>query len=97
VDGDVLSWLRSAPTASVDAFHLSNLGDWVDGPAWDEVLTEVVRVGAPGARIVWRCMHADRPVPAALLDRIHTDRAWGLRLRALDRFPFYVIVPAEIA
>lgn len=96
VDADATAWLEQAPVGSFDAFQLSNLADWLDEDAWARLLRAVVRAAAPGARVVWRCMHADRPVPADLLDRLIPDRALGERLRETDRFPFYTIVPATV-
>ena len=94
VDGDLVPWLEATPASSVDAVHLSNLPDWLDEAGWERLLTALIRVAAPGARVVWRYMHVDRRVPPALADKVRVDRELGARLRQTDRFPFYTIVPA---
>jgi len=93
---DLLQALREAPQGTYDRFHLSNLPDWISADAFEttmRLLTE--RSGQPG-RAVWRFIHVDRPLPAALAGLIHIDRQLGRQLLERDRFPFYTIVPATI-
>ena len=64
---------------------------------FDEVMTLLAdRLARPG-RVVWRFIHVDRPLPAALTTVLRIDRELGAKLRKTDRFPFYGIVPAEVS
>ena len=96
VDGDVIDLLRAAPPASFDALHLSNVSDWVDDARWSELLRGVLHAARPGARVVWRRMHAEHAVPEEVARGFARDDAAGMALRAADRFPFYAIHVAEV-
>lgn len=50
VDGSYVGYLRTRPDASIDAFALSNICEWLDAAQIDDLLGEVVRTAAPGAR-----------------------------------------------
>jgi S-adenosylmethionine:diacylglycerol 3-amino-3-carboxypropyl transferase len=52
VHSDLMTYLRGARTASVDAFALSNVVDWMDDPTIAELFAQLARVGKHGARIV---------------------------------------------
>lgn len=92
---EATDWLREHPR-KFDAFHLSNLGDWLDSGGWDGLLEAVVDRAAPGAAAVWRELQTERDVPPGLRDRLRADREAGVALRAIDRFPFYRIIPARV-
>lgn len=79
-----------------NAFQLSNVGDWMDAPAFEGLLRAIARSAPPGSRLLWRFIHADREVPADVAGVLETDRPLGERLRSRDRFPFYSIVPARL-
>lgn len=75
-----------------DGVHLSNLGDWMDAPAFAALLGTLRRACPPGTPFVWRELQAYR----APIDGVVIDRARGEALRATDRFPFYRIVPGRL-
>lgn len=93
---DLAAWLEAAPPGAFDKAHLSNVPDWLDADAFDRVLRLVCARAASPARVVWRFIHVDRPVPDDLLPVLRVDREAGRRLAATDRFPFYGVVPATI-
>ena len=96
VERDLLAFLRDLPAGELDAAHLSNVTDWLGAEDFAELLRLLSERLARPARVVWRFLHVERPVPAALADRIRVDRGLGEALRRRDRFPFYTIVPASL-
>jgi S-adenosylmethionine:diacylglycerol 3-amino-3-carboxypropyl transferase len=93
---DLTRYLLDLPPAAFDKAHLSNLGDWLDPGSFDRVMRLVASRAARPARLVWRYLHVDRPMPPDLAGSVRVDPARGEALRALDRFPFYAVVPAEV-
>lgn len=95
VEGDLPAFVAGLPQASLGAAHLSNLGDWLDAPAFEALLASLARALTPGAPFCWRELQVRRDLPEALAGRLSVDRAEGERLRARDRYPFYRIVPGR--
>ena len=91
---DLHAALRGAPVGAYNAFHLSNLADWMPAEGFAETMRLVAERSDRPGRAVWRFIHIDRPVPGGL--EIAVDRDLGARLEARDRFPFYGVVPAVI-
>jgi S-adenosylmethionine:diacylglycerol 3-amino-3-carboxypropyl transferase len=89
--------LAEAPAGQHDAFHLSNLPDWMSASGFNETMELLAGKSVRPGRAVWRFLHIDRPVPAHLTGQIRVDRAFGDELQRRDRFPLYGIVPAVIA
>lgn len=85
VDGSYLDHLRSCPDASIEAFSLSNICEWLDAAQLDELLAEIVRTAAPEARLVFRNFVGWTEVPAHWRHAIVEDRARGEELIAGDR------------
>lgn len=85
VDGSYVAYLRTCPDASVDAFALSNICEWLDPDQTDELLGEIVRTAAPGARLVFRNFVGWTEVPPRWRQVIVEDRARGEELVAGDR------------
>ena len=94
--GDIVQYLEEAPLGSFEKAHLSNICDWMEQDSFDSVMRSLAEKSSPGGRIVWRFLHADRALPAALEERIIEERESGQTLRKTDRYPFYTIVPARI-
>ncbi len=92
----IVDFLASAETGRFDRFHLSNIPDWLDAPDFDRVLELIAAKAKEPARLVWRYLHRNHPVPADCRAKIHTDEALGRVLAVRDRFPLYGVVPAGI-
>jgi S-adenosylmethionine-diacylglycerol 3-amino-3-carboxypropyl transferase len=96
VETDIVAFLRAAPPGSFDGFHLSNVPDWLPQDDFEALMFALADVATTSARVVWRYLHVDRPLPAELQERIRIDTHRGRTLRQADRFPFYAIVPATV-
>ena len=97
VCADVNAHLAAAPPATYQKVQLSNLADWLSQNEFDELLhTIAARVAHPG-RVVWRYLHVIRTVPPDLKAVLHVDETLGRQLAEADRFPFYGVVPVEVA
>ena len=96
VEKDIVSVLRDPRVDDLDAAHLSNITDWLGPEDFAEVMRLLCDRLARPARVVWRYLHVDRPVPEDLTERIRVDYELGEVLRRRDRFPFYTIVPASL-
>lgn len=93
---DLLAFARGGIPAGITRLHLSNVPDWM-GPGEFTELMRRLATGLPGgSRLVWRYLHVDRALPPDVADRMVVDLDLGERLRAVDRFPFYAIVPATL-
>jgi S-adenosylmethionine:diacylglycerol 3-amino-3-carboxypropyl transferase len=93
---DLAEWLKAAPAGGFNKVHLSNVPDWLDATAFDEVMRLVCDRAERPARVVWRYIHVDRALPADLRDVLVIEREDGRALARADRFPFYSIVPARL-
>ncbi|MBI5479104.1 MAG: DUF3419 family protein [Deltaproteobacteria bacterium] len=93
---DLLVFLERAPRGAFNKAHLSNLADWLPQLRFEQAMRLLYARMATPARLVWRFIHVDRPLPADLAGKIRIDRPLGERLVARDRFPFYGVVPARI-
>ena len=96
VHASVLDVLASSPAGAFDGFHLSNLVDWLPAPEFEHLLAVIAERARRPARLVWRYLHCNAPIPEALRGVIHPNPGLGHHLRERDRFPFYEIVTAEI-
>jgi S-adenosylmethionine:diacylglycerol 3-amino-3-carboxypropyl transferase len=94
---DLLAYVRDQLPPEVNKVHLSNLPDWFGGEGFERILDELAGKLEPQSRLVWRYLHVNGPLPARLSRLVHIDDELGTRLREKDRFPFYAIVPAQIA
>lgn len=96
VQSSIVDVLPTGPAGAFDAFHLSNVGDWLTPQQFDELLRAIAERSARPARAVWRYLHCGRPVPEALGCTLRLDAALGARLQASDRFPVYRTAVAEV-
>jgi len=84
VDGAMTTYLRTRPEASVHAFALSNICEWMSPPEIEALFREVLRTAAPGARLVYRNFVGWTELPA-WCERIVPDQALSERLSREDR------------
>lgn len=94
--GDLVSVLGEIPSGHFDAFHFSNLPDWMPPEGFNTVMELLADKSARPGRAVWRFIHVDRQIPKTLRSRVVIDHAAALKLNRADRFPFYTVVPAVV-
>lgn len=85
VDGSFTAFLRQQPNASIDAFALSNICEWLTPEQVDQLFAEVVRTARPGARVCFRNFVGWTAVPERWRDVVVEDRARGEDLMRRDR------------
>lgn len=83
VDGSVTDHLKTLPDASMNAFALSNVCEWLDEGSIALLFVEVERVAAPGARVIFRNFVGWTDLPAA--SRLKEIPGLGQRLLHGDR------------
>jgi S-adenosylmethionine-diacylglycerol 3-amino-3-carboxypropyl transferase len=83
-DGGMTECLATRPDASVDAFALSNICEWMDAAQIDGLFREVLRTAAPGARLVYRNFVGWTELPE-WCERIVPDETLSARLTWADR------------
>jgi S-adenosylmethionine-diacylglycerol 3-amino-3-carboxypropyl transferase len=88
--------LRAQPDSSFDSFVLLDAMDWMGPDEIASLWTEIARVGAPGARIVFRTAGpasvVEPALPAPLRDRFTYERARSEVLHQQDRSAVYGMV-----
>jgi S-adenosylmethionine-diacylglycerol 3-amino-3-carboxypropyl transferase len=84
VDGSVTAYLRSLSDRSVNGIALSNVCEWMTPPEICALFSEVERVAAPGARVVFRNFVGWTELPAGS-SRLVEDSAFGATLIWRDR------------
>lgn len=94
--GDLVEHLEACERGTYDKVHLSNVPDWLPRPAFEQIMRLLADRLEPRARLVWRSLHTDYPLPDELRDRVELELALGRELRRRDRFPFYDIIPAAM-
>jgi S-adenosylmethionine-diacylglycerol 3-amino-3-carboxypropyl transferase len=95
IEGDLASRLAAAP-GRYDRVQLSNVADWMSPSAFDDLLRLLTRVLRRPGRVLWRRIVVERPVPCELAAELVVDHALAARLAAIDRFPFFRLVPASL-
>jgi S-adenosylmethionine-diacylglycerol 3-amino-3-carboxypropyl transferase len=76
--------LETRGDASVDAFALSNICEWMNAAQIDELFRQVLRTAAPGARLVYRNFVGWTELPE-WCERIVPDETLSARLSWADR------------
>jgi S-adenosylmethionine-diacylglycerol 3-amino-3-carboxypropyl transferase len=74
-------------------FALSNVGDWLQLSEMSELIESITQRSAEPGLILLRYIHRAHPVPDSLKNMIHTVIGYGHELEAVDRYPFYNLVP----
>jgi len=93
---DVISYLKHSEE-KFDAFHLSNVPDWLTQEKFNELLEEVYRCSEDKARVIWRTLHVNYDVPDKLKKYFIRDEQQERNLELSDRFPFYQLNIFSIA
>ncbi len=81
---------------SYTAFNLSNIGEYLPTDTWEQLYAQLVRAGAPGARLAYWNLFVPRRRPAALAARVLQQPERSAALLARDRVPFYGAFVLEI-
>jgi S-adenosylmethionine:diacylglycerol 3-amino-3-carboxypropyl transferase len=84
VDGSITEYLGTLPAASVDAFGLSNVCEWLDAAQVATLFHEVSRTAAPGARVVFRNFVGWTEMPKECR-QVEEDRALSALLMRAER------------
>jgi S-adenosylmethionine-diacylglycerol 3-amino-3-carboxypropyl transferase len=82
-------YLEGAEPASVHAFNLSDLFEYVSVDAYHRMLEGLARTGARGARLAYWNMLAPRRRPEAMADRLASRDELAQRLHECDQAFFY--------
>ena len=88
VDASYGAHLATCEDASIQAFALSNICEWLDAAGIDALFAEIIRTAAPGARLVFRNFVGWTEVPERWAGAVVEDRARGEALVAGDRSGF---------
>jgi S-adenosylmethionine-diacylglycerol 3-amino-3-carboxypropyl transferase len=81
--------IASLPNDILHCCNLSNIFEHVSPESHRQTLDELIRVSAPGCRLVYWNIIAERRCPAVLADRLRPRRDLALRLRRKDKAIFY--------
>lgn len=85
----LLDHLRSLPDGAINKFNLMDIFDWMDPFTRDDTFREVVRVGAPGARFIFRSAVPSLPLPADVEPDVAAEGDLARELFATDRTVTY--------
>jgi S-adenosylmethionine-diacylglycerol 3-amino-3-carboxypropyl transferase len=85
----VVDVLRGLPDSSIDAFYLSDIFELFEQGAYEAALTEIARVGRPGARLCYWNNLVRRRRPESLRSTIHEHRTEAAALHRADRAFLY--------
>jgi S-adenosylmethionine-diacylglycerol 3-amino-3-carboxypropyl transferase len=81
--------LDSLPPGSVHGFNLSDIFEYMSAEAHEAVLRRILRVAAPGARLVYWNMLVPRKRPESLADRLRPLDELAKQLHLRDKAFFY--------
>lgn len=85
VAGSFEELLPRQPEGAFSCFYLSDVFEWMSGPAFVALLRELHRVSRDGGRMTWRNLLVPRGHPAGLEGLLEHDAALSERLRAAER------------
>jgi S-adenosylmethionine-diacylglycerol 3-amino-3-carboxypropyl transferase len=94
---DALEWhcdsieavLAGLPDGTLNQCNLSDIFEYMSQPAYEKLLNEFIRVGAPGCRLVYWNLVVKRSRPECLADTLTPLRALANRLHSEDKAFFY--------
>jgi S-adenosylmethionine-diacylglycerol 3-amino-3-carboxypropyl transferase len=85
VQAEIETVLDRATPRSFDAFHLSNVFEWVSPDVFERMLRKIHRAARPGARLCYRNLLVRRCHPRALDGLFHPEDRLAARLLWTDR------------
>jgi len=85
VDGGYSDYLATCAESSVDALAISNICEWLDASAIDELFAQIVRVAKPGARFCFRNFVGHTAIPERFRGVVIEDEAAGRTAISRDR------------
>jgi S-adenosylmethionine-diacylglycerol 3-amino-3-carboxypropyl transferase len=91
--GSMITFLKQQPNHSYDRFVFLDAQDWMSDEVLNTLWVEVLRVGKPNSRIVFRTAAVDSPLETALKPdikaRIHYEKELSTQLFQQDRSAIY--------
>jgi S-adenosylmethionine:diacylglycerol 3-amino-3-carboxypropyl transferase len=87
--------LNESLSPRFNAFHLSNIGDWMSKDDFQEMLGLIHKKADSKSRIFYRYIHFEHPINRDLEPYFEKDQDMSVKLIKQDRFPFYSLVPLE--
>jgi len=94
--GGLLDVLRGCPDDAFSAFNLSNIFEYMDEEETRVLLTEIARVGRPGARLCYWNLLVPRHRPESMAHRLERDVGLAAALLEQDRAFAYGAVQVEV-
>jgi S-adenosylmethionine-diacylglycerol 3-amino-3-carboxypropyl transferase len=85
VDGGYAEYLATCPDSSVDALAISNICEWLDNAAIEELFAQIIRVAKPGARFCFRNFVGYTAIPEHFRAIVIEDEAAGRAAILRDR------------
>lgn len=83
------SFLQQAPSGLIDHYNLSDIFEWMSPPHYRQLLTELIRVGRTGGRLVYWNLLVDRHRPDDLAEHLRSLTTLGQKLYQENRIFFY--------
>lgn len=81
--------ISALPDGVLHCCNLSNIFDYVSPESYKQMLDEIIRVAAPGCRLVYWNFVPERHCPPALPGRLRRRRDLALRLHRKDKAVFF--------
>jgi S-adenosylmethionine-diacylglycerol 3-amino-3-carboxypropyl transferase len=89
VTGPCETYFQSLPPGSVSKFNFTNIFEWMEPAAFENLLRETIRVASDGAVITYRNLLVPRSRPASLARWIEPQTALAKELLDADRSFIY--------
>ena len=92
----ITNYLKNQAQGAFNKFALSNIGDWMTGEEYAELLHLIEQKAQKPGRILLRYIHYAHKIPEDLQHIILPEYTFGQELEKVDRFPFYNLIPMSI-
>ena len=89
VNGWLGPYLDTREPGSINKFNLLDIFDWMTPELFEGTLRSVLRVAAPGARLIYRSGSYELPPPASIRRHLHHHAELSKELLAIDRSATY--------